>query len=172
ALAMMGRPRRRRPEATGEPAGEDSDVAGEMSAADVLRIGLGLAPPPDADLPVVGIEAEGWLGALLGGGDGRIEALPTPAGFDGVLRPYQERGLAWLWFLQRYGLGACLADDMGLGKTAQLLALLVAEREHADATDGTARPAPTLLVCPMSLVGNWQRETARFAPGLAVHVHH
>src|SRR5207253_3033496 len=80
-----------------------------------------------------------------------------------------ERGLAWLWFLQRYGLGACLADDMGLGKTAQLLALMVAEREGGDTG---ARPGATLLVCPMSLVGNWQRETERFAPGLAVHVHH
>jgi len=79
-------------------------------------------------------------------------------------------GLAWLWFLHRHGLGACLADDMGLGKTAQLLALMVAEREDGDAADG--RPAPTLLVCPMSLVGNWQRETARFAPDLEVYVHH
>jgi SNF2 family DNA or RNA helicase len=58
---------------------------------------------------------------------------------------------------------------MGLGKTAQLLALMLAERE--DASDG-ARPGATLLVCPMSLVGNWQRETERFAPSLTVHVHH
>jgi non-specific serine/threonine protein kinase len=150
-----------------------------MTAAEVLRVGLGLDPPPSLDLPVVGVVAEGWLGALLGtGGDGdaddRIEARPTPARFNGTLRPYQERGLAWLWFLQRYGLGACLADDMGLGKTAQLLALMVLEREEAppEAGEPGARPGATLLVCPMSLVGNWQRETERFAPDLAVHVHH
>ena len=157
------------------PAGARAPGQRDMTAAEVLRVGLGLDPPPTLDLPVVGVVAEGWLGALLGAeadeqdGDRRIESLPTPATFHGVLRPYQERGLAWLWFLQRYGLGACLADDMGLGKTAQLLALLLAERE--DATNGAA-PGATLLVCPMSLVGNWQRETERFAPSLRVHVHH
>ena len=108
-----------------------------MTAGEVLRVGLGLAPPPSLDLPVVEVVAEGWLGALLGTerrGRPTTASNPrqTPAGFNGTLRPYQERGLAWLWFLQRYGLGACLADDMGLGKTAQLLALMVAERE-----DGT-----------------------------------
>jgi non-specific serine/threonine protein kinase len=165
------------------PDGGRAPARRNMTAAEVLRVGLGLDPPPSLDLPVVGVVAEGWLGALLGSGgeagagehvDDRIEALPTPAGFNGVLRPYQERGLAWLSFLQRYGLGACLADDMGLGKTAQLLALMVSEREEADRRDDpeSARPGATLLVCPMSLVGNWQRETERFAPGLAVHVHH
>ncbi|MGH9002736.1 MAG: DEAD/DEAH box helicase, partial [Acidimicrobiia bacterium] len=158
------------------PAGSRPAAHRDMTAGDVLRVGLGLDPPPSLDLPVVGVVAEGWLGALLGTGpadpdrDGRIESLPTPTTFNGTLRPYQERGLAWLWFLQRHGLGACLADDMGLGKTAQLLALMLAEREE-DAADGIPRGA-TLLVCPMSLVGNWQRETARFAPSLAVHVHH
>jgi SNF2-related domain/SNF2 Helicase protein/Helicase conserved C-terminal domain len=157
------------------PAGSRPAAHRDMTAAEVLRVGLGLDPLPSLDLPVVGVVAEGWLGALLGTEpddrerDARLETLPTPAGFNGTLRPYQERGVAWLWFLQRYGLGACLADDMGLGKTAQLLALMLAERE--DAGDG-ARPGATLLVCPMSLVGNWQRETERFAPSLAVHVHH
>ncbi|HKY74916.1 MAG TPA: DEAD/DEAH box helicase [Acidimicrobiia bacterium] len=157
------------------PAGPRPAAKREMTAAEVLRVGLGLDPLPKLDLPVVGVTAEGWLGALLGSQpddtdrDARIEALPTPSTFNGTLRPYQERGLAWLWFLQRYGLGACLADDMGLGKTAQLLALMLAEREDS-AHD--ARPGATLLVCPMSLVGNWQRETDRFAPSLAVHVHH
>ncbi|NUR82995.1 MAG: DEAD/DEAH box helicase, partial [Nonomuraea sp.] len=75
---------------------------------------------------------------------------------------YQERGLAWLSFLSDLGLGGVLADDMGLGKTVQTLSLLVHERAAL----------PTLLVCPMSLVGNWQREAARFAPGLRVYVHH
>ncbi len=80
----------------------------------------------------------------------------------------------WLTFLQRLGLGAVLADDMGLGKTIQLLALMAADAGGASASQGD-RPdlsGPTLLVCPMSVVGNWQREAARFAPDLRVHVHH
>jgi len=143
-------------------------AGGTMTAAEALRVGLGIAPSPSG-LPVVGLEAEGWLGELLRTDrDTRLEPVAAPAGFSGTLRPYQERGLSWLAFLDRLGLGACLADDMGLGKTIQLLALLVREREA-----GAAAPlGPTLLVCPMSLVGNWQREAARFAPGLKVYVHH
>ncbi|MBO0683095.1 MAG: DEAD/DEAH box helicase [Candidatus Dormibacteraeota bacterium] len=139
---------------------------GEVHLADVLRAGLGLETERDG-LPVVGTEAEGLIGALLAGlPERRLEPLSAPPGFAGSLRPYQERGLAWLSFLGSLGLGACLADDMGLGKTVQLLALLAAER-----ADGGA-PGPTLLVCPMSVVGNWQREAARFVPQLRVHVHH
>src|SRR5262249_55739533 len=78
---------------------------------------------------------------------------------------YQERGLSWLSFLGDLGLGGILADDMGLGKTIQLLSLVAAR-------SGPGPDGPTLLVCPMSLVGNWQREAARFTPELRVHVHH
>jgi hypothetical protein len=142
---------------------------GTMTAGDVVRVGLGLEMA-EIGLPVIGVTADGWLGTLLaaGGPDGRSTSRGTPAGFVGVLRPYQERGLAWLEFLGDFGLGACLADDMGLGKTAQVLALLVAERSSptADAS------RPTLVVCPMSVVENWRREAERFAPDLAVHVHH
>jgi len=84
----------------------------------------------------------------------------------GKLRPYQVRGFSWLAFMRRWGLGACLADDMGLGKTPQTLALLLHERAQ-----GWVR-GPTLLICPTSVVGNWQREAARFAPSLRVLVHH
>jgi len=146
-----------------------SVAQGETTAAEVLRVGLGLAPS-SVGLPVVGVEADGWLGELLSA-DRRPEPVPTPEGFRGTLRPYQERGLAWLAFLDGVGMGACLADDMGLGKTIQLLALLLAER-RAGPGKRRRRPGPTLLVCPMSVVGNWQRETERFAPGLSVHVHH
>ncbi|HLN65533.1 MAG TPA: DEAD/DEAH box helicase, partial [Symbiobacteriaceae bacterium] len=112
--------------------------------------------------------AEGWVDALLGRlrEPGRVEPVPTPAGFVGALRPYQERGLAWLAFLRRFGLGACLADDMGLGKTIQLIALLLHEREAGLAN------GPTLLVCPVSVVGNWRRELSRFGPSLRVLIHH
>ena len=76
---------------------------------------------------------------------------------QGTLRPYQHEGLSWLRFLTRLGLGACLTDDMGLGKTIQVL-LLLGERR-----DGAARPgAPSILVVPASLLGNWREEAARF----------
>ncbi|MCC6781663.1 MAG: DEAD/DEAH box helicase [Planctomycetes bacterium] len=91
----------------------------------------------------------------------RIAARQEPSGFLGELRPYQRFGLGWLAFLQETGFGGCLADDMGLGKTVQVLAHLVASRTRAEGR-------PTLVVAPRSLVFNWRREAARFAPGLAV----
>ncbi|MEV4170965.1 DEAD/DEAH box helicase [Nonomuraea sp. NPDC049709] len=133
---------------------------GEASAADILRQ---VVRSDDDELPLLEIDADGVLGDLLSGqAERRLAPLATPPGLDATLRPYQERGLAWLSFLSELGLGGVLADDMGLGKTITTLALLVHERAGA----------PTLLVCPMSLVGNWQREAARFAPGLRVYVHH
>ena len=139
-------------------------AAGVMSAGDALLAGLGGGA---GELPLTEVDADGWLGDLLSGhADRRLEPMGTPASFRGVLRPYQERGLAWLSFLGNLSLGAVLADDMGLGKSPQTLALLAAERDGGTAT------GPTLLICPMSLVGNWQHEAARFTPELAVHVHH
>jgi SNF2 family DNA or RNA helicase len=154
---------------------------GEMTAAEVLRIGLGV-DAAQVGLPVVGIDAKGWLGDLINGEE-KLTAIKTPDNFNGKLRPYQERGLSWLSFLNNLALGACLADDMGLGKTIQLLALLLAERANGnDGNNGKngkngnenekKRFAPTLLICPMSVVGNWQREAERFAPALRVAVHH
>ncbi len=147
--------------------------AGTMTAAEALHDGLGRA---DNDLPVVGVDADGWLGDLLSGqADRRLAPVPTPASFRGELRPYQERGLAWLSFLGDLGLGAVLADSMGLGKTIQLLSLISYQKEQTGQVAGTEPPealAPTLLVCPMSLVGNWEREAARFTPDLKVLVHH
>ncbi|MBW4720700.1 DEAD/DEAH box helicase [Saccharothrix sp. SC076] len=137
--------------------------AGQMTAGQVLaHAGLRDA---DLPLPVNDVRGEGWLGDLLSGSADRLTPVPPPAGLTARLRPYQLRGLAWLVFLDRLGLGACLADDMGLGKTVQLLALEAYARERAP------RP-PTLLICPMSVVGNWQAEAERFTPGLRVHVHH
>jgi hypothetical protein len=138
--------------------------SGTMPARDAVLAAVG---QDSAELPVTEVDADGWLGDLLSGhADSRLEPMGTPWSFRGTLRPYQERGLAWLSFLGRLGLGAVLADDMGLGKSPQTLALLAAER------DAGLPAGPTLLVCPMSLVGNWQREAARFTPGLSVHVHH
>ncbi|MCG6794526.1 DEAD/DEAH box helicase [Geobacillus sp. YHL] len=99
----------------------------------------------------------------------QLDGLPkanVPPSFRGTLRPYQQRGVDWLVFLRRFGFGACLADDMGLGKTVQLLAYLAHVKE-------TERPdTPALLICPTSVIGNWQKECARFTPDLRVYVHH
>ncbi len=81
-------------------------------------------------------------------------------GFMATLRPYQRRGLGWLQFLHQLGLGGCLADDMGLGKTPTTLAHLA------------ALPGPHLVICPLSVVRNWEAEAARFTPLLRVAVHH
>ena len=199
---------------------------GEMTAGDLLQQ---VVEGGDEDLPLVEVDADGDLGDLLSGQAAeRLTPMPTPAGFQGTLRPYQERGLSWLNFLGRLGLGGILADDMGLGKTAQTLSLLLTEQAAATAhgnapahsgaavdagaayesstagPDGAAGPGSaigpsgtvneggaiepdgaigaggaaepgggkTLLVCPMSLVSNWHKEAARFAPSLRVYVHH
>ena len=143
------------------------DQAGDIALDEVLR--LALAPGQVAGLPVTEVQADGWIGELLArlADHQQLARLPLPAGFVGVLRPYQETGVAWLAFLRQFGLGACLADDMGLGKTIQTIALLLHERAQP-----RAATKPSLLVCPTSVVGNWQHEVERFAPSLRVLVHH
>src|ERR1700722_3747397 len=109
-----------------------------MTIGEVLQVAAGVGPERPG-VPILGISAEGQLGALLRGElEGSLDVRPTPEGFVGELRPYQQRGVAWLQMLERLGLGACLADDMGLGKTATVLALL--QNEHLAAT---AELAPT-----------------------------
>ena len=141
--------------------------SGRMTAGQVLdlaaRHDIGLDPPA----PVDEVTAAGWLGALVSGTAVDVISEVEPAeDFRAVLRPYQRRGFAYLSFMSRLGLGACLADDMGLGKTIQLLALQTRERADDPAIGAT------LLICPMSVVGNWQHEISTFAPALRVYVHH
>ncbi|MGJ7920789.1 DEAD/DEAH box helicase [Neobacillus sp. LXY-4] len=100
-----------------------------------------------------------------------IPLEPVPVGFKGELRPYQQLGMSWLWFLRQTGFGAILADDMGLGKTVQLLSyLLLIKERSAGAGSGSAGPA--LIICPTSVLGNWQKEIERFAPGTRVYLHY
>ncbi|WP_256987345.1 DEAD/DEAH box helicase [Streptomyces sp. BR123] len=114
-----------------------------------------------------------WLLALRrrlvepdGDGDGGTEAVEQPAALAATLRDYQLRGLRWLDRLTSLGLGGCLADDMGLGKTVQLISLHLLRQEHPYSA------GPTLVVCPASLLGNWQREVGKFAPGTPVRRYH
>jgi len=138
-----------------------------LSLEDALRISTGDTQIIEK-LPVVSFEASGSLQDLINTLSGKrtIEAIPTPESFRGELRPYQSRGVGWLSFLEQWGLGACLADDMGLGKTIQLIAFLLSLQEKK------ALEAPTLLVCPTSVLGNWEREVKKFGPSLKVMLHH
>ncbi|WP_134685080.1 DEAD/DEAH box helicase [Brevibacillus migulae] len=97
-----------------------------------------------------------------------IPLIEQPASFQGTLRSYQLQGSSWLWFLRSLGLGACLADDMGLGKTIQFITYLLHGKERAN----RHRQAPSLLICPTSVIGNWQKELERFAPSLHVYIHY
>ena len=93
---------------------------------------------------------------------GAVKRIATPAGLQATLRDYQTDGLSWMQFLREYGFAGILADDMGLGKTVQTLAHILVEKEAGRLT------APALVIAPTSLMGNWQEEAARFAPGLRV----
>ena len=152
-----------------------SAQTGTMTAAEVLSKAMHgfdqrRLPRALLDNPLeVKVSSSGWLGDLLSGTvEQQYEVAKEPRGLKAKLRPYQKRGVGWLTFMDGLGLGAILADDMGLGKTVQVLTLL--EQERAEA--GRKRVDPTLLICPMSLVANWQREAERFTPRLKVHVHH
>ncbi len=145
----------------------ENDRGGQVTLGRAIRIAHGLEDATHG-LPVVGTDTAGWVREFFN--DDRHEdmlRLDQPAKFLGTLRPYQKMGLSWLAFLERCGLGACLADDMGLGKTIELIALLLHERQ-----DVAQRPGPTLLVVPTSVVGNWSRELERFSPSLSFHIHH
>ena len=99
-----------------------------------------------------------------------VGAADPPTDFFGELRGYQREGLGWLYFLQRFGFGGCLADDMGLGKTIQVLALLESRRASRTG-NGTRSPRPSLVVVPRSLVFHWKKEALQFAPRLRVLDH-
>ncbi|GAA0404983.1 helicase SNF2 [Acrocarpospora corrugata] len=133
------------------------------SLTPIAALALALAGTADIDGEQVEIAATPWLETLRR----RLtepqaaEPIGAPPGLTATLRDYQLRGLRWLAALTALGLGGCLADDMGLGKTVTLIAL------HLHRGGG-----PTLVVCPASLLGNWEREIRRFAPGAAVRRHH
>ncbi|MGW8741922.1 DEAD/DEAH box helicase [Streptomyces sp. WAC 04229] len=122
----------------------------------------------DVDGHRVEVRPTGWLATLrerLADPEAQ-EEVPQPAALDATLRDYQRRGLNWLVRMTSLGLGCCLADDMGLGKTITLIAL------HLHRQTDPATAGPTLVVCPTSLMGNWQREVERFAPGTPVRRFH
>lgn len=143
---------------------------GTLTQIDAMNRALsGVADPnhPDANVEII---VEGKLVDVLSKlsqEDIHEITMKAPPTFVGRLRPYQERGVAWLSYQERIGLGCCLADDMGLGKTIQLICHILNHMLYHP-TDNRG----FLLVCPMSVVGNWRHEFERFAPSLKVIVHH
>ena len=95
-----------------------------------------------------------------------IKGAKKPRNLKAQLRPYQEQGFQWLWFLHEIGSGGVLADDMGLGKTVQTLALLLAVKSEDAKIEGKRKPFKALIVAPTSVVTNWLREMDKFAPSL------
>ncbi len=144
----------------------EDKASGTMKLSEALKLTVGIQNA-EFGLPINGFKATGWVSDLLTqlSNDSRIKVITQPDNFNGILRPYQVKGVSWLYFMRSYGLGACLADDMGLGKTVQTLALLAKEKE-----DGIQKPS--LLICPTSIIGNWNRESNKFVPSLKVMVHH
>lgn len=145
-----------------------------LSFRDVLEMHLrGGIPLDDSGELDSELEAEvelnehltSWLTQLQ-----QISQIPPaeiPPSFLGELRPYQHEGVSWLLFLRRFGLGGVLADDMGLGKTIQFMAYLAYIKEYKQQKNG-----PSLLICPTSVIGNWEKELERFAPSLRVMLHY
>ncbi|KJD46764.1 DEAD/DEAH box helicase [Paenibacillus terrae] len=127
--------------------------------------------PEDAARFRLEVELNGHLLKLISqlGRQSEWPALEVPDGLQAELRTYQQDGYAWLAFLRRFGLGACLADDMGLGKTVQFIAYLL---HLQDIAAETGVRSSSLLICPTSVLGNWQKELSRFAPSLKVMLHY
>ncbi|MDX2967796.1 DEAD/DEAH box helicase [Kribbella solani] len=138
-----------------------------VTAIDAL--GAALTGTTEVDGRQVTVTATRWLEDLrarIADPERADEPIEAPAGLQATLRDYQLRGLRWLSRMTSLGLGGCLADDMGLGKTITLISLHLHRQQSADTA------GPTLVVCPASLLGNWEREVQRFAPGTPVRRFH
>ncbi|MGZ0152710.1 SNF2-related protein [Kribbella sp. WER1] len=127
-------------------------------------LGAALTGTIDVDGELVPFDADGSLAELLARLRSAEEPAPfaEPVGLRATLRDYQRRGVAWMAQLAHLGLGGCLADDMGLGKTIQVIALHLQLKGRG----------PTVVVCPSTLLGNWEREFERFAPDVPTRRYH
>ena len=145
----------------GERGGQFGGDTLRLSRLEALRVGASLG------------EGAHWQGAdslrLMVqqlAGHSALPAVALPTGLMATLRPYQQQGLEWLQFLRTHDLAGILADDMGLGKTLQTLAHILVEKQAGRLT------RPVLIIAPVSVIGNWQREASRFTPELKALVLH
>ncbi len=121
-------------------------------------------------IPISGYELPNRLRTFLDGDwMHEMREREVPDTLQGTLRTYQVTGYQWLTSMRDLGFGTCLADDMGLGKTVQIITLLLSSDRQETLPEGVG---PALIICPTSLLGNWQRELTRFAPSLKVYIHH
>lgn len=142
--------------------GAAGEFAQEVTVGDLRELAL----QSTADEPIE-FTGSSWHTSLLGGMETKApQRIDVPVTVHAELREYQRRGVDWMYWMSRNNLGAVLADDMGLGKTLQLLTLTAIEKQRDHVS------APTLVVAPTSVVGNWAREAAKFVPSLRVLVHH
>ena len=156
----------------------DNPSSGEISLKELRELNL-TAETTDP----IAVTGHDWQVSLIGGAI-RHELpaprrIPIPANVTASLREYQRRGVDWMYWMARQGLGAVLADDMGLGKTLQLLALEAAERDNSEreptaveSVGQVGKVGPSLVIAPTSVVGNWAREAKKFTPHLKILVHH
>ncbi|MFB7530966.1 DEAD/DEAH box helicase [Streptomyces sp. NPDC056178] len=146
----------------------------DRKVSPIDALGAVLTGSTEVDGRRIDVRATGWLEQLRrrladpeSDGPGSAgQTVGQPPALAATLRDYQLRGLNWLHTMTSLGLGGCLADDMGLGKTITLIALHL----HRQSIESAA--GPTLVVCPTSLMGNWQREIEKFAPGTPVRRFH
>lgn len=139
---------------------------GDLTLLQALRMQTGMQEDVEVDVGTKVTNGK-WLGDLLKTlrQPTTIKPVKTPAGVKATLRPYQQTGFNWLLYMQQLGFGACLADDMGLGKTLQVLTFLEKLRK-------SNKEAKVLLIVPASLLGNWEKEAARFTPKIEYLVLH
>lgn len=141
------------------------EIPTQLTMLEALQLEMGSSKIlPDVGTIVTNGE---WLGTLLTNlrKPDMIRSVAVPKSFQAVLRPYQKNGYTWLNYMKKLGFGACLADDMGLGKTVQVLAFLEKMRK-------TNPKEKVLLVVPASLLGNWEKETEKFAPQMTLQIVH
>jgi SNF2 family DNA or RNA helicase len=147
----------------------DKATSGKLTLQEALSTSLlGKKEYPDLQSPVEVIAAGNIKSLLVTLNSNKaLKPVRTPSTFRGKLRPYQKRGLLWLSSMTDLGFGVCLADDMGLGKTIQVIVWLLQRKKLS-----SKQSAPVLVICPTSVLGNWQREIERFSPELPVVRHH
>ncbi len=156
---------------------ERAAEGGGISFIEGMRLLSGASIGGDAGDVIAG-DASDWAQVTAGNAlstlliqlkdpDGIISTADPGKLLQATLRPYQQTGVRWLWFLNRLGLGGCLADDMGLGKTIQVISLFLLLKR-----DGSKDAPPSLLVVPASLISNWKSEIEKFAPSLRYKIVH
>ncbi|MHA1343466.1 MAG: DEAD/DEAH box helicase [Promethearchaeota archaeon] len=146
-----------------------NEVSGSINYIEALKLGLTSKKTLQENKDSFEVIIQGDLNDIIENIKSleQFEDIETPKSFKGILRPYQKEGLKWMANMCNYNFGICLADDMGLGKTIQIIALLLHFKENYPND-----PGAVLIVCPTSILFNWEREIKKFAPKMDILLHH